>query len=360
MVNQTPDSENPRKLHIGPTGDMLQSQLNTEFFVERFGIQNQFKDDIEDIYLSNIRHFCSEKTIIRSELVTNTTSCKRRIRIGPFSSPMDLVSTREEIQRERGWNLHIQAVGMGLDPDMYIVTGHFQTEAEVKNAVSFLWKIGLSTEIFAVGKEADFAFTSADTTAEIPNMVNSARGGVNHHGRDRIEENVMSSENTTSLYNPKDRWHFESGRLWLQYQDLEIWFEMPSDWRFEDTHSDLFRLAEYVLLSPYEGNILDGWRPSRKPGFRPGLAFSAGVDSTAAMCLMPERTLLFYHERSGFDSQLDHGNAKAFINYLIEEEARPVITTRSNHELIRTIGGKGVGFSTDYACAVHVILLADH
>ena len=75
---------------------------------------------------------------------------------------------------------------------------------------------------------------------------------------------------------------------------------------------------------------------------------------------MPENTLLFYHERSGIDSILSHDNANRFINYLIEEEGRPVIRVKSNHEISRTIGGKSPGFTTDYAYAVHVILLADY
>ena len=29
---------------------------------------------------------------------------------------------------------------------------------------------------------------------------------------------------------------------------MDIWFEMPDGWNFDDTHQDLFRLAEYVLL----------------------------------------------------------------------------------------------------------------
>jgi len=76
--------------------------------------------------------------------------------------------------------------------------------------------------------------------------------------------------------------------------------------------------------------------------------------------LMPDRTLLFYHERSGIDTIMNHENANRFINHLIEEEGRPVIRVKSNHEISRTIGGKSPGFTTDYACAVHVILLADH
>jgi hypothetical protein len=135
---------------------------------------------------------------------------------------------------------------------------------------------------------------------------------------------------------------------------------MPEDYVFEEAHPDLFKLAEFVLLSPFEKNILDGWIPSRQPGFRPGLAFSGGVDSTAAMALLPEQTLLLYHERTGFESILDHSNALRFFEHLRVEKNRPVVTVLSNHELVRTLSGKSPGFATDYACAVHVILLADH
>ena len=57
---------------------------------------------------------------------------------------------------------------------------------------------------------------------------------------------------------------------------------------------------------------------------------------------------------------MNHENANRFINYLIEDEGRPVIRVKSNHEISRTLDGKTPGFTTDYACAVHVILLADH
>ena len=74
---------------------------------------------------------------------------------------------------------------------------------------------------------------------------------------------------------------------------------------------------------------------------------------------MPQRTVLFYGERAGFETQLKHDNANRFIDYLQNEIGRPVIKIKSNHELIRTKDGKSPGFSTDYACAVGAILCAD-
>ena len=163
-----------------------------------------------------------------------------------------------------------------------------------------------------------------------------------------------------STYNPLERWHLKENKLYLRYKEMKIWWEMPSDFSFEDTHPDLFKIAEFVLLSPFENDLLEGWVPSRKPGVRPGLAFSAGCDSTAAMELLPEQTVLMYHMRSGFDSKLNHSNALRFIEYLENNLHRPVNVIESNHELLRTLSGKQVGFVTDYACAVHVILLADY
>ena len=43
----------------------------------------------------------------------------------------------------------------------------------------------------------------------------------------------------------------------------------------------------------------------------------------------------------------------------MKNSGRHVVETKSNHELIRTDYGKAAGFSTDFAAAVHVILLAD-
>mgnify|MGYP001175716122 CR=1 FL=1 len=163
----------------------------------------------------------------------------------------------------------------------------------------------------------------------------------------------------TGGYDHNNRWRVIKNKLFFDALGLEIWFEMPEDWSFDQTHQDLFRLAEYVLLGKEHKDIIEGWVPSRKAGLRPGLAFSAGVDSTAAMCLMPQRTVLFYGERAGFETQLRHDNANRFIEHLETKIGRPVIRIKSNHELIRTLDGKSPGFSTDYACAVGAILCAD-
>ncbi len=172
-------------------------------------------------------------------------------------------------------------------------------------------------------------------------------------------DNNDASISKSKHYIISDRW-IQSGNI-LEFDALtrKVYFEMPLGWNIENTHEDLFRIAHYVLTSPWEDGVLDGWIPSRKKGWRNSLSFSGGIDSTACMLLMPSDTVLCYHERSGFDSQLNHANAHHFIDYLIKEN-RPVIVVKSNHEQIRMDRGKRPGFSTDLSAAVQNILLADY
>ena len=352
LVNLVPNKNNQRRIHVIPKSQM-DSPIDCSDVIRRFGIREELVGEFNIRELENI---CDSSILTRISRITGTSSLKRRIRIGPFSDPNDLLEAREVIKENRGWNLHYQSISTSLDSDLILVTGHFKSESAAQNASAFLRNLGLRSEIIVNQREHPFAYPSFDTVSKINQMVNSARSFKN----EEVEKSLSESEKITDKYDPRDRWNFESGRLWLTYKELEIWFEMPKGWKFDETHPDLFKMAEFVLLSPYEPKILDNWEPSRRPGIRPGLAFSAGVDSTAAMCLMPDRTLLFYHERSGIKTIMNHENANRFINYLTEDEGRPVIRVKSNHEISRTIGGKSPGFTTDYACAVHVILLADH
>lgn len=176
-------------------------------------------------------------------------------------------------------------------------------------------------------------------------------------------ELVVSSQKSLNKsvdnYSVERRWKQKGDLLLFDSGRRQISFRMPKGWNINDTHSDLFRISHYYLCSPWETGILDGWVPSREQGWRPGLAFSGGVDSTACMALMPPETLLFYHQRDGFESNLDHSNAFRFIDRL-RANGKQVVVTKSDHETIRADFGKSSGFSTDLAGAVHVILLADY
>ncbi len=148
--------------------------------------------------------------------------------------------------------------------------------------------------------------------------------------------------NILKLITDKGRWHFI----------------MPEDWKISATHPDLFRLAEMVLLYPFLTKEIDNseWKSSRKPGNYPGLSYSTGVDSNAAMILMPPDTRLVYYRRD-YESRLRHDNA----DRCIAKTGSSVYQVESNSELIRCEYARlHHGFSTDYHCGVALILLADY
>ena len=175
-----------------------------------------------------------------------------------------------------------------------------------------------------------------------------------------IKERGKAPSSGVEHYQVSEFWSIRNETLLFNWRGVEIFFEMPLDWSFEDTHPDLFQLAHHVMVEPWDKSVMQKWNPSRKAGWRPGLAFSGGVDSAAAMALMPDETVLLYNERKGIPGQLDHTNAFRFFEELEKRTGRRVYKIPSNHEKIRLAQGKSVGFSTDYACAVHVVLLADY
>ena len=177
--------------------------------------------------------------------------------------------------------------------------------------------------------------------------------------KSEISNSISLPENIQDTYQITKRWKQKGDMLFFDSGTREISFKMPKGWKITETHPDLFRITHHFLCSPWEANILDGWIPSRRKGWRPGLAFSGGVDSTACMELMPPETLLFYHQRNGFESNLDHSNAFRFIDKL-RNDGKQTVVVKSNHEQIRLDHEKSAGFSTDLAGAIHVILLADY
>ena len=151
----------------------------------------------------------------------------------------------------------------------------------------------------------------------------------------------------------------EQSRLWMIHPNGWTYWDMPDNYVLSETHPDLLRLTAEILLYPWH-NVKNSYlEQSRVLGTLPSLSFSAGTDSTAAYLIMPENTILGYHRRD-FEGLLDHRNADRLIGFLEEEHKKSILDIPSNHEIIRTYHFKQVGFSSDFACASHLILLADH
>ena len=151
----------------------------------------------------------------------------------------------------------------------------------------------------------------------------------------------------------------ENRRVWFRFPQSYCYWDMPKDFKIERVHTSLLELVAELLLSPWCQETKSQLQPPRKKGSNPSLSFSGGMDSTAASLVLPNDTIHGYHERS-FESKLRHGNAKKLINYMKEKQMKQMFSVSSNHEIIRTYYNKSIGFSTDLACASHLILLADH
>jgi hypothetical protein len=149
----------------------------------------------------------------------------------------------------------------------------------------------------------------------------------------------------------------EGNLLWLKTPNMWVYWEMPSGFELENTSHALLELAAELLLSPWVKSTKKPFSTKRSFGKNYSLSFSAGTDSTAAMLLMPENTILAYHQRD-FDSMIDHRNALRLIEHI--KTYRDVFVIKSDHEKIRKTYAKPNGFSTDYASGVHLILMADY
>ena len=150
----------------------------------------------------------------------------------------------------------------------------------------------------------------------------------------------------------------EGNRVWMRHPNGWTFWDMPEQFELEKTHADLLRLVAEILLYPWHKHARQEFEKTRTKGKIPALSFSAGTDSTAAAMIMPESTILGYHRRS-VDSILDHRNAERLLSQF-ESKGRSIVDVPSNHELLRTYHFKQIGFSTDFACASHLILLSDY
>lgn len=155
------------------------------------------------------------------------------------------------------------------------------------------------------------------------------------------------------MYNME--WHQRNNKVFFEYLNKEIYFIVPDDFKLTQTHPDILKLIEILLLSPWHPEIInDSYSFTRNFGKKIGLGMSTGIDSTAAMLLLPPDTICSYLYRD-FKSGIIHDNALRFI-----KENNNINIIKSNHELIRTNYGLMNGFSTDLACMVHLILLSDY
>ena len=101
----------------------------------------------------------------------------------------------------------------------------------------------------------------------------------------------------------------------------------------------------------------DGRPYTSKSKSRPGLAFSGGMDSTAALALMPDSTIpIFLNRPSKSDSTLYNKSAAEATLAFIKAKGKPFFSVTTDVEFIRN----PTGFPTDLASGIPAIALASH
>lgn len=172
--------------------------------------------------------------------------------------------------------------------------------------------------------------------------------------------------------------------------DNEVHLLLPEDCRIDDIHPDLLALSALLLVLPWIGQRLrlgkgvsqrfaevveedlgvhlhpvDSALPtqSTSDNGRPGLAFSGGIDSTAALSVMPSDTHSVFLEQSAFSQR----QASRQKNSLYKKDAalhackelsgmgRSIDVVPCDLELIRD----PVGFPVDLSNAVPLLCVAD-
>jgi len=161
-------------------------------------------------------------------------------------------------------------------------------------------------------------------------------------------------------------------------------YVLPRDWRREDTHPDLLALAGITAIAPYAPEEIEFSMPVSScfhqscldflgkrvgpvdhtlkrreppPYSIIGLSYSGGVDSTAALQLLPEETVSFFLNRMNESARrtLYSGEAALQACDELRENGRVVYIVDSDMEHLRN----PVGFPVDIACANPAILMAD-
>lgn len=271
------------------------------------------------------------------------TSCRERI--VPRISSLRGAIKRGKIRRLYNNQEYEAAINLAKQETESVINGAFAQDIIVRG----LWNLGEYEELL------DFVLVYKN--ADPQELAEKAKKML-----DPLSLEIPPPLELAELaWNERDllaNWHQVKSRLWLRHPRGWVYWDMPKEFNLDTVHPNLLALAIEVLLYPIVPEAAEIAVDHRPSGSKIGLSFSGGIDSTAAAILLPDTAFLAYHKRS-FQSMIDHRLAENLFEELEINHGRDVFQVPSNHELLRTTWGKPVGFSTDFAAATHLILLAD-
>ena len=170
----------------------------------------------------------------------------------------------------------------------------------------------------------------------------------------------------------------------FKMNEIEIFFDLDGKIKPNEVHPDLLALSAILLCNPFVGeelylpvpvseefhkkaqSVISRYKlnPNTSPeissisktedGF-PGLAFSGGADSSAALAIMPSETIPIFLNRPIARGSSYNSEAPLEICKELSDVGYDVQVISTNLEYIRT----PVGFPTDLANAIPAILLSE-
>lgn len=168
-------------------------------------------------------------------------------------------------------------------------------------------------------------------------------------------------------------------------KNTQCGFILPNDWSLDHIHPDVLALATILIIYPFtkehiqlsigvspyfaemcktilKKNItpIDPSLTQRRslPHAKLSLAYSGGVDSTAALLLIPPDSTLFFTDRiiPPFVPSLYHKESAYHACDTLKNEGRNVYLVATDFEYIR----EPIGFPVDLACTIPGLLLSDY
>ncbi|MBU3811798.1 MAG: hypothetical protein H9893_09130 [Candidatus Niameybacter stercoravium] len=197
----------------------------------------------------------------------------------------------------------------------------------------------------------------------------------------RVSCECIQGKLKINLYPEENEYEGKKARL----SQTSCEFQLPTDWDLTKVHPDVLATAIILMVYPFAKKTLElpigvssyfseickklikkdvGPVDERleprvsKESYRMALAYSGGVDSTAAAIIMPKDSVLFFVDRiipEGVTTAY-RKEAAYFACESLRQKGHKVYQVATNFEYIR----EPVGFPVDLACSIPALLMADY
>ena len=206
----------------------------------------------------------------------------RFLRVGGFRTPRDAINAISKVNHQYGLQCHLRSLVQGRSSSF-----HFFVKLEETN----------DGKVVALRREIQRSFNwSTEIVSQMDFGRIIAANQNTEHEIDAYAKSLKFQDNETPSYDVNEFWKCMNEVLLFKWRGQEYFFEMPSDWSFEETHSDLFQLAHHLLVEPWDKSAMQHWN-DKKTWLKPGLAFQE-ASIRLLLSSVPEETVLLYNKRS--------------------------------------------------------------